>query len=100
MDVFGGQWRRLLRRLRDSWIISLRNCVDVDGAVHSRFHPARSFSGRLVNTAPDLSRVPGRTPEMARIRRAFVARPVPRTDSVTVTLDTSRNGTTHEMTRL
>src|SRR5262249_22752403 len=39
------------------------------------FHPARSFSGRLVNTAPDLSRVPGRTPEMARIRRAFVAKP-------------------------
>ncbi len=68
------RWR-LLRRLRDSWIISLRDCVDVDGGVHSRFHPARSFSGRLVNTAPDLSRVPGRTPEMARIRRAFVARP-------------------------
>ncbi len=68
------RWR-LLRRLRDSWLISLRNFVDTDGAVHSRFHPARSFSGRLVNTAPDLSRVPGRTPEMARIRRAFVARP-------------------------
>jgi DNA polymerase-1 len=68
------RWR-LLRRLRDSWLISLRNFIDVDGAVHSRFHPARSFSGRLVNTAPDLSRVPGRTPEMARIRRAFVARP-------------------------
>jgi len=68
------RWR-LLRRLRDSWIISLRNCVDADGGVHSRFHPARSFSGRLVNTAPDLSRVPGRTPEMARIRRAVVARP-------------------------
>jgi DNA polymerase-1 len=68
------RWR-LLRRLRDSWLISLRNFIDIDGAVHSRFHPARSFSGRLVNTAPDLSRVPGRTPEMARIRRAFVARP-------------------------
>ena len=67
------RWR-LLRRLRDNWIISLRNCVAPDGRVHSRFHPARSFSGRLVNTNPDLSRVPGRTPEMARIRRAFVAR--------------------------
>jgi DNA polymerase I len=67
------RWR-LLRRLRDSWIISLRNCIADDGRVHSRFHPARSFSGRLVNTNPDLSRVPGRTPEMARIRRAFVAR--------------------------
>lgn len=67
------RWR-LLRRLRDNWIISLRHCVAADGRVHSRFHPARSFSGRLVNTNPDLSRVPGRTPEMARIRRAFVAR--------------------------
>ncbi len=67
------RWR-LLRRLRDGWIVSLRNYTR-DGRVHSRFHPARSFSGRLVNTNPDLGRVPGRTPEMARIRRAFVARP-------------------------
>jgi DNA polymerase-1 len=67
------RWR-LLRRLRDNWIVSLRKYVARDGRVHSRFHPARSFSGRLVNTNPDLSRVPARTPEMARIRRAFVAR--------------------------
>src|SRR5690606_20676227 len=44
------RWR-LLRRLRDSWLISLRNFIDTDGAIHSRFHPARSFSGRIVNTA-------------------------------------------------
>src|SRR5262249_4726596 len=31
--------------------------------------------GHLVNTNPDLGRVPGRTPEMARIRRAFRAPP-------------------------
>ncbi|MEO6772260.1 MAG: DNA polymerase [Kofleriaceae bacterium] len=68
------RWR-VLRRLRDSWIIALRACITPDGRVHSRTHPARSFSGRLVNTNPDLSRVPGRTPEMARIRRAFVAQP-------------------------
>ena len=68
------RWR-VLRRLRDSWIIALRNCITPDGRVHSRTHPARSFSGRLVNTNPDLSRVPGRTPEMNRIRRAFVAQP-------------------------
>ncbi|HSS03192.1 MAG TPA: DNA polymerase [Kofleriaceae bacterium] len=68
------RWR-LLRRLRDSWVIALRRCVDDDGRVHSRFHPARSFSGHLINTNPDLGRVPGRTPEMARIRRAFVAPP-------------------------
>ena len=68
------RWRGL-RRLRDSWIISLRGCIAADGRVHSRCDPARSFSGRLVNSNPDLSRVPGRTPEMARIRRAFVASP-------------------------
>ena len=68
------RWR-LLRRLRDSWVIALRRCIDDDGRVHSRFHPARSFSGHLVNTNPDLGRVPGRTPEMQRIRRAFVAPP-------------------------
>lgn len=68
------RWRAL-RRLRDNWVISLRRCIDADGRVHSRFHPARSFSGQLVNMNPDLGRVPGRTPEMARIRRAFVAEP-------------------------
>jgi DNA polymerase-1 len=68
------RWRAL-RRLRDNWVISLRRCIDADGRVHSRFHPARSFSGQIVNFAPDLGRVPGRTPEMARIRRAFVAAP-------------------------
>jgi len=68
------RWRGL-RRLRDSWLISLRKCVAADGRVHSRFHLARSFSGHLINTSPDLGRVPGRTPEMARVRRAFVAPP-------------------------
>ena len=68
------RWRAL-RRLRDNWVLSLRRALDVDGRVHSRFHPARSFSGQIVNSSPDLGRVPGRTPEMARIRRAFVAGP-------------------------
>jgi len=69
------RWRAL-RRLRDNWLISLRKCIDpADGRVHSRFHPARSFSGQIVNSNPDLGRVPGRTPEMARIRRSFVAAP-------------------------
>lgn len=68
------RWR-LLRRLRDSWITALGECIDPDGRVRSWFHPARSFSGRLVNSNPDLGRVPKRTPEMQRIRRAFVARP-------------------------
>ncbi|MDQ3263745.1 MAG: DNA polymerase [Myxococcota bacterium] len=68
------RWR-LVRRLADSWVHPLRRCVHVDGRVHSRFYPARSFSGQIVSTRPDLARVPGRTPEMAEIRRAFVAPP-------------------------
>lgn len=68
------RWRTL-RRLRDNWIHALRRCVHADGRVHSRFHPARSFSGQLINSNPDLGRVPGRTAEMAEIRRAFVAPP-------------------------
>jgi DNA polymerase-1 len=68
------RWRAL-RRLRDNWVSSLRRSIDSDGRVHSRFNQARSFSGQLVNSNPDLGRVPGRTPEMARIRRAFVAAP-------------------------
>jgi DNA polymerase-1 len=68
------RWRTL-RRLRDNWITSLKGYIAPDGRVHSWFHPARSFSGHIVSMAPDLSRVPGRTPEMNRIRRAFVPRP-------------------------
>lgn len=68
------RWR-LLRRLRDSWVHALRRCIHPDGRVRARFHPARSFSGQIVVSNPDLGRVPGRTPEMAEIRRAFVAPP-------------------------
>ena len=68
------RWRAL-RRLRDNWVLSLRRAIDADGRVHSRFNPARSFLGQIVNSNPNLGRVPGRTPEMARIRRAFVAPP-------------------------
>jgi DNA polymerase-1 len=68
------RWRAL-RRLRDNWVNALRRSIASDGRVHSSFNPARSFSGQIVNSNPDLGRVPGRTPEMARIRRAFVAAP-------------------------
>jgi len=68
------RWR-LLRRLRDSWVVALHKYIAADGRVHSQFHLARSFSGELITMAPDLTRVPGRTPEMAMIRRAFVAPP-------------------------
>ncbi|MBL8953180.1 MAG: hypothetical protein JNK82_20550 [Myxococcaceae bacterium] len=68
------KWRTL-RRLRDNWLVGLKKNIDVDGRVHSRFSVARSFGGMLINSNPDLGRVPGRTEEMAQVRRAFVAGP-------------------------
>lgn len=64
---------RALDRMRSTWITALKGCIDADGRVRSTFHIARSFSGRLINSSPDLGRVPGRTEDMQRIRRAFVA---------------------------
>jgi len=66
------EWRTL-RRLRDNWLVALKRFIDTDGRVHSRFSVARSFGGMLINSNPDLGRVPGRTDEMAQVRRAFVA---------------------------
>ncbi|MBX3275902.1 MAG: hypothetical protein KF729_36930 [Sandaracinaceae bacterium] len=68
------RWR-MLRRLTDTWVTALARHVDPDGRVRSTFHLARSFSGRLVNSSPDLGRVPKKTPQMRRIRRAFHAPP-------------------------
>jgi DNA polymerase-1 len=68
------QWRTQ-RRLRDMWVTALATHIDPDGRVRSTFHAARSFTGRILNAAPDLGRTPGSTPELARIRRAFVAPP-------------------------
>lgn len=79
---------RRLRRLRESWVTALSAAIDADGRVRSTFHPARSFSGRLVNSQPDLGRVPGRTPEMKRIRHAFVAPP----DSTLLSVDYKQLG--------
>jgi DNA polymerase I len=66
------RWR-LLRRLTDSWVKALRGDIDADGRVRSTFYAARSFTGRIVNSNPDLGRVPGKTREMERIRHAFHA---------------------------
>ena len=68
------RWRAL-QRMRNTWVTSLKACVDDDGRVRSTFFVARSFSGRIINAQPDLGRVPGRTDDMQRIRRAFVAAP-------------------------
>jgi DNA polymerase I len=62
---------RTLRRLTDSWVTALQGAIGDDGRVHATMYAARSFSARVICANPDLGRVPGKTPEMARIREAF-----------------------------
>ncbi len=66
------RWR-LVKWLRSTWTDALTRAIDADGRIHATFHHARSFSGRVIVSSPDLGRVPGRTPEMNRIRHAFHA---------------------------
>ncbi|MEO1334267.1 MAG: DNA polymerase A family protein, partial [Myxococcota bacterium] len=68
------EWRAL-KRLHSTWVTALSEHIEQDGRVRSTFHVARSFSGRIINSVPDLGRVPGRTSQMQHIRRAFVAAP-------------------------
>ncbi|MEZ4443712.1 MAG: DNA polymerase [Polyangiaceae bacterium] len=66
---------RTLRRLTDAWVTGLTAHISSDGRVHATMHPARSFSGRVICSAPDLGRVPGKTEDMARVRHAFGVAP-------------------------
>ena len=66
------RWRGL-QRMRNTWVTALKGHISADGRVRSTFYVARSFSGRIINANPDLGRVPGRTDDMQRIRRAFIA---------------------------
>ena len=51
-------------------------CIDADGRVHSRFHPARSFSGAAGQHEPRPRRAcPAARRRWRMIRRAFVAPP-------------------------
>ena len=66
---------RMLRRLTDAWVTGLQAHIGEDGRVHATMHHARSFSGRVICSTPDLGRVPGKTEDMARIRHAFGVAP-------------------------
>lgn len=66
---------RMLRRLTDAWVTGLQAHIGDDGRVHATMHHARSFSGRVICSTPDLGRVPGKTEDMARIRHAFGVAP-------------------------
>src|SRR5690606_559985 len=45
---------RLLRRLVDMWVTGLVGHIEADGRVHAAMHASRSFSGRVICSAPDL----------------------------------------------
>jgi DNA polymerase-1 len=68
--------QRELAKLISTYTTVLREAVAPEtGRIHASFQQTSGVSGRIISTDPDLQRTPVRTPEGARIRRAFVAPP-------------------------
>jgi DNA polymerase-1 len=66
--------QRELAKLISTYTTVLREAVAPEtGRIHASFQQTSGVSGRIISTDPDLQRTPVRTPEGARIRRAFVA---------------------------
>jgi len=60
------------KTLKNSYVDSLRKQI-VDGRVYGSFNQTRTRTGRLSSSAPNLQKIPQRTPIGRRIRTAFVA---------------------------
>ena len=60
------------KTLKHSYVDSLRKQI-VDGRVYGSFNQTRTRTGRLSSSAPNLQKIPQRTPIGRRIRTAFVA---------------------------
>ena len=60
-------------KLLSTYIDALPLHVQKDGRVHTSFHQARTETGRLSSSEPNLQNIPIRTSQGRMIRRAFVA---------------------------
>ena len=66
-------WRQLAK-LKSTYADALVEKIDPDtGRVHTRFAMAATATGRISSNDPNLQNIPIRTPEGARIRKAFIA---------------------------
>jgi DNA polymerase-1 len=67
---------RALTKLKSTYLDALPRAVDPgDQRVHTRYHQAGVFTGRLSSSDPNLQNIPMRTEQGRAIRHAFVAPP-------------------------
>jgi DNA polymerase-1 len=66
---------RGLSKLKSTYVDALPKMVNPKtGRIHSSFNQALTATGRLSSNNPNLQNIPVRTPEGARVRKAFVPR--------------------------
>lgn len=62
-----------LKTLKNSYVTSLRNQIQSNGRVYGSFNQTKTRTGRLSSSDPNLQKIPLRSSDGKRIRRAFVA---------------------------
>ncbi len=66
---------RALTKLKSTYVDALPKLVNPrTGRIHSSFNQALAATGRLSSNNPNLQNIPVRTPEGAKVRKAFVPR--------------------------
>ena len=64
---------RKLAKLKSTYADGLRECVAIDGRIHSTFNQTEARTGRISSLEPNLQNIPVRTDEGRRLREYFTA---------------------------
>ncbi len=63
---------RMLTKLKNAYVTSLKESVHVDGKIHTIYKQAYTQTGRLSSIEPNLQTIPIRTEKGRAIRKAFI----------------------------
>ncbi len=66
---------RQLSKLESTYVDAILKVLDKNGRVHTTFNQARTATGRLSSSDPNLQNIPVRSPLGREIRKAFIAAP-------------------------